>query len=111
MRDKHLVSVERTNERDGNKRNQESGSTLSLLVAEGLFGSDSSLFFLVELLLESLKSLSIINSSLSFLLDKESFLVEFSLQGLESLSINSSSLSFLVEFSFQGLDSLVSFLA
>ena len=53
-RAKHLVSVERTNERDGNKRHHASGSTLSLLVAEGVFGSDSSLSFLVELLLQSL---------------------------------------------------------
>ena len=79
-RAKHLVSVERTNERDGNKRHHASGSTLSLLVAEGLFGSDSSLSFLIELL-------------------------------LQSFDFNSSSLSFLVEFSFQGLYSLISFLA
>ena len=73
-RAKHLVSVERTNE-SGNKRHHASGSTLSLLVAEGLFGSDSSLSFLIELLLQGL---DFISSSLSFL-------VEFSFQGLDSL--------------------------
>jgi len=100
-RTKHLVSVERKNERDENKRHSALGSTLGLLVAEGLFGSDSSLSFLVELLVQSLNFSS---SSLSFL-------VEFSIQELESLSISSSSLSFLIEFSFQELDSLISFLA
>jgi len=68
-------SVKGTNERDGNKRHRVSGSTLSLLVAEGLFGSDSSLSFLIELLLQGL---DFISSSLSFL-------VEFSFQGLDSL--------------------------
>jgi len=86
-------------------------------MAEGLFGSDS---------------------RLSFLLDDESFLIESSFQGLDSLSVSSSSLiqglvslllvakrlfgsdsilpflldeeSFLNEFSFQGLESLVSLL-
>ena len=47
-------------------------------MAEGLFGSDSSLSLLVEVLLK-------ISSSLSLLIDKESLLVELLFQDLDSL--------------------------
>jgi len=43
------------------------------------------------------------DSRLSFLFDEESFLVEFSFQGLESLSISSSTLLFLNELLLQRL--------